>query len=100
MSDVVKWALLVAGFLALIALILTLPVAKFFGSGAPTVSQGLAIIADLTSHYLYTARAFINIFLTGPGRKVLTGIIGYLFTRWIVLMGVKLTTWIYHFIFK
>lgn len=100
MSDIIKWGLLATAVISLVAVIVTLPIVNFFGSSSAVVSEGIGVILDITSPYLYTARAFINIFLNSWGRKILTGLITYLFFKWFLVLNLKVTTWVYHFIFK
>lgn len=98
MSNIVKWALLVAGAVAIIGMIMALPFASYLN----TTELGVAIgnIADICGGAFYNARGLLNLFLLPFGRTVLTGLIAYLFTSWIVKLGIKITVWIYHFIFK
>lgn len=98
MSNIAKWALLIAGAIALIALVMTLPFASFLNTGdvADTVNQIVGICGNAFS----SARGLINNFLLPQGRTILSGIIVYLFAKWVIISGIKITTWIYHFIFK
>lgn len=98
MSDIVKWGLLVAGALLIIGLILALPFVQFFNLG-----EFSALLGDLTSlisGVLISARGLLNNFLTPFGRTVLTGVLAYLFSKFFVTLIIRVTSWIYHFIFK
>lgn len=98
MSDIVKWGLLVAGALAVIALIVALPVTGFID--VSKVSEGIAGIVSICGSALHSARGFINNFLSPFGRSVLTGLMYYLLCRWLITLTIKFTIWVYHFIFK
>ena len=98
MSDVAKWTLLVAGAVALIALIIALPFVKFIDVGefASILSQ----IVDIAGSGFLFGRGLLNNFLTPFGRKVLTGLIYWLFGKWILPITIKIGAWIYHWVLK
>lgn len=98
MSEVVKWGLLVAGLLVIIALIVALPFVEFidFGEFGNLITQ----LVSLCSSAFSFGRGLINNFLTPFGRTVLTGIMIYLIGKWAITIGIKITSWAYHFIFK
>ena len=100
MSDAIKWALLVAGVVSLILIILSMPFAVYLGDSATEVSNGVTKIVSYCGQYFRQARGFINCFLTSSGRTVLSGLILYFFTKYFVKLTVKITAWIFHFIFK
>lgn len=98
MSDIAKWGLLIAGALVLIALIVALPFVEFINVG-----QFASLINNITSvvgSAFQWARGLINNFLTPFGRTLLTGLMAYLFGKFAITIGIKITAWIYHFIFK
>lgn len=98
MSDIAKWALLVAGAVVIVGLIMALPFVEFIDVG-----EFGALITDLVEicgeHFRF-ARGLINNFLTPFGRTVLTGLIFWLFGKWAIMIGIKIATWVYHWIFK
>lgn len=98
MSDIVKWGLLAAGAIALIALIVALPFTQYLN----TVQLGsmISAVIDIAGDALYTARGLVNNFLHPFGREILTGIMLYLLGRWVVTLTIKITAWIYHYVFK
>ncbi len=98
MSDVVKWGLLVAGIVAMLAIVLALPFVQYidateFGNA---VGDVISVCGDSIRH----ARCIINNFLSPFGRELLTGVLYYLFGKWAITLGVKITAWVYHFVFK
>lgn len=97
-SDIVKWALLIAGAVALIVLIVALPFVQFidFGEFGALISNVVSVVGSAFAK----ARGLINSFLSPFGRTLLTGILVYLFGKWAITIGIKITAWIYHFIFK
>lgn len=98
MSDVAKWALLVAGIVALIALIVALPFVKYID--ATEFGEALTTIVNIAGDALSNARGLINIFLSPFGRGLLSGIIVWLFGKKLIPLVIKVTAWAYHFIFK
>lgn len=97
-SDVAKWALLVAGAIALIALILSLPFVQFINF--EEFGNLLNKITEVVGNAFQGARGLINNFLTPFGRSLLSGIMIYLIGKWAITIGIKITAWVYHFIFK
>lgn len=97
-SDIAKWALLVAGALALIGLILALPFAEFLNVGE--LSTAISNVVSVAGSSFGTVRGLLNNFLLPFGRDVLSGLLVYFFCKWIITIGIKITAWIYHFIFK
>ena len=98
MAEAVKWALLVAGALLVISLIAALPFTGFID--VSSFSNGISSIVNFAGDALRSARGFINNFFSPFGRTVLTGLMLYLVGRWVITMTIKLTVWVYHFIFK
>lgn len=98
MGEFVKWGLLVAGAVALIALVVSLPFMEFLNIGE--LSTQIGVVVSNCGSFFANARGLINMFLAPFGRTVLSGLIGYFMTKWILKLGIKITAWIYHFIFK
>ena len=98
MSNVVKWGLLAAAVVALIALIMALPIVGFVD--VDEFGSLLGQLATLAGGVFKSARGIINNFLTPFGRTLLTGIIAYLFGRWAITLGIKIVSWVYHFVFR
>lgn len=98
MADIAKWALLVAGILIVITLILALPIATVL-SGS-NISEIVSSFTSVMSPFIRTARGFINIFLDPFGRTLFSVVIGYLFVRFFLLWPIKAISSVYHWIFK
>lgn len=98
MADIAKWALLIAGAIVLIALIVALPFVEFIDVGQ--FGDLIGDIVAVAGTAFRGARGLINNFLTPFGRGVLTGVLAYLIGKWAITIGIKITAWIYHFIFK
>ena len=98
MSDIVKWGLLAAGAVALVALIVALPFVDFINVGE--LGSLIGRLVDLVGGAFTSARGLVNNFLTPFGPDVLTGIMLYLHAKWVITLSIKITAWIYHFIFK
>ena len=98
MSDVAKWALLVAGAVALIALILALPFVEFIDLGE--FSAALSNVVSIAGNAFLFGRGLINNFLLPFGRTVASGLMFWLFGKWAITITIKIGAWVYHFIFK
>lgn len=98
MSDIAKWGLLVAGAVALIALIVALPFVEFINVGEFT--SAINTIVEVCSDGFLFGRGLLNNFLSPFGRGLVTGILLYLFGKFFIGITIKITSWIYHFIFK
>ena len=98
MSDVAKWAILVAGALVLIAAVLSLPFVEFinFDEFGAAISNVISVAGDAFTF----GRGLINSFLLPFGRHVFTGLLYWLFGKWMITTAIKIGAWIYHFIFK
>lgn len=98
MSNAVKWALLGAGAVLLIGLVMALPFVEFinFGEFGGAVSNIVSVCGGLFS----SARGLINCFLLPFGRTVLSGLLIWLFGKWAIMISIKTVTWVYHFVFR
>lgn len=98
MSDIAKWALLVAGMVAIIALIVALPIFDIIN--VDELTNTVSSIATICSNALQSARGLINYFLTPFGRNILTVVIGYEFGKFAYKWGIKILAYAYKWIFK
>lgn len=80
MSDIVKWGLLVIGFISIIALIIALPISNVLPLATTSLSEGIRYVVKYGAEGLYQARALINTFLMGYGIKLLSALM-----MWLVL---------------
>lgn len=87
MSDGIKWGLLAAAIIAIIAIIVSLPLGQAINISE--LSSALSGIVSITGSFLLKARNLINNFLTPVGRTILTGIIGYICFKWIYTNGTR-----------
>lgn len=98
MSDIVKWGLLTAGLIALVALVFALPVAGYMDLGQ--FSSALGNIVDICASMFLRCRNLVNCFLLPFGRILLTGIMIWLIGKWAITIAIKIVAWVYHFIFR
>lgn len=98
MSNAVKWALLAAGLVALIALIMALPFVGLIDYNE--LASSVSAIINTAGNALYTGRCLVNNFLSPAGRTILSGLLMYLCCKWAVTIAVKIAAWVYHFIFR
>lgn len=98
MSDIAKWAILVAGFITIMSLFLVLPIVDALNPSAVTSSIG-GVLSVAGSH-LKNARGFLNNFLTPVGigglNVALLWVVGKKFITWLI----RITVGAYRFIFK
>lgn len=100
MSDIAKWAILVAGFLAAIVAICTLPFVSFLPSGIADTVDYLSGAVEIVKPYASNARGLINLFLFPFARNMLSGCLLYLMFKRLMTLSVKISAWAFHFIFK
>lgn len=98
MSDAVKWALLAAGIVVLIAAIVALPFMEGVNSGK--FAEMINTLVTIAGAAFRAGRGIINNFLTPFGRGLLTGLLYYLLGKFFITMAIKIGSWVYHFIFK
>lgn len=98
MSNIVKWALLAAGAVLLVGLVLSMPFVGVIDFGE--LSGAVNGIVSICGTSFSAAKGILNNFLTPWGRGVLTGVIYYEISKFAVTLTIKITTWIYHFVFR
>jgi hypothetical protein len=98
MGDAIKWGLLATAIIVLIALVVALPFTNFIDVGEFT--NGLTTIVNVCGNAFTSARGLINSFLTPFGRNLVTGMLIWFFGKWAITITIKITAWVYHFIFK
>ena len=98
MSDIAKWALLVAGALVFLGLILQLPFVEFIN--VEEFLSALGNIASIAGDAFTFARGLLNNFFLPFGRKIITGLLIWLIGKWALQISIKIGAWVYHFIFK
>lgn len=98
MSNIVKWGLLAAAVVALVALIVALPFNDYISSS--NFSEAVNVIINYLGKYLKFGRALLNNFLNTWGRTALTGLIAYSFTKFFITLSIKVGSWVYHFVFR
>lgn len=98
MSDVVKWGILVAGLVAIVAMILLLPI--FDAININALTESISGITQTAAGALQSARGIINFFLLPVGRPILTVVIAWLFSKRLVLWSVQILSKVYTWIFK
>lgn len=96
MSNAVKWALLSAGLISIVVIVAN------FGllGGVAFIGESFGVILSLAGSMLSVARRILNNFLPVEGRVFLTGILFYIFFKWVLAIAVSITATVYHFIFR
>lgn len=98
MGDIAKWALLVAGIVAIIALIVALPFVEFIN--VDEFGAAVASVVNIAGSALRFGRGLINNFFSPFGRNVVTGLLYWLLLKPFLMTGIKAMIWVYHYIFK
>lgn len=98
MSNAIKWALLAAGAVVLVGLVLALPFVDVINFGE--LSGAVSNLISVCGVSLQSARGIVNCFLSPWARGVLSGVIYYEIAKFAITVSIKITTWIYHFIFR
>lgn len=98
MSDLAKWGLLLAGLIAIVAAVVSLPV--FNVIDIPTLTSSVSMITSVCSSSLQSARGIINFFFPESVRPLVTVALGYMFTKFLLVWVIKIFSLVYSWIFK
>ena len=98
MSDVAKWALLVAGFIAILALILVLDPFQYIDNSV--LGNAIDTLIELASDGFMFGRGLINNLLSPWARTALSGLMFWLIGKEFITWTIKISVWVYHYIFK
>ncbi len=97
MGDLVKWGLLIAGIVILVAMVLQLPI---FAVDLGAFGDGIAAILDVCGDALVFARSVVNLFLTDWGATILTGLLVWIFLRWLLIKNIGTIIAVYNYLFR
>lgn len=98
MGDIAKWAILIAGIVIVIGLIMALPIIGYID--VSVYADGLATIISYAGDALIFARGFLNNFFSPWARKAVSGLMLWFVGKWLVTYSIKVMVWVYHYIFK
>ena len=98
MSDLAKWALLLAGLVAIVAAVVALPIFQIIDIASLT--SAVATISVKCSSYLTAARGIINFFFFPAMRPMLTIAIGYSISGFLLIWAIKIVSMVYCWILK
>ena len=98
MGDVVKWGLLVAGIVLLVAMVAELPFLEFMN--LDELTGAVANVVAICGNAFRFGRGLINNFLTPFGRGAATGLIYWIICKPFIMQGIQYLVWVYHYIFK
>lgn len=98
MGDVVKWGLLVAGIVLLIALVMELPFLEFMN--IEELTGAVATVVGICGEAFRFGRGLINNFLTPFGRSAATGLIFWVICKPFIMQAIQYIVMVYHYIFK
>lgn len=98
MSDAIKWGLLVAGIIAVIALVLAIGFQNYIL--VDTFVNACNQLVSIANGYLIMFRRLINNFFFPEVLPVVTFSLWYLILKPFLTFTIKVTVSIYHYIFK
>lgn len=98
MSNIVKWGLLAAAVVAMIALIVVLPFNDYINVSEFT--SAVNGVVTLCGSYFKFGRGLLNNFLSPFGRACVSGLLAYFFGKFFITIAIKIVAWIQHFIFR
>lgn len=98
MSDVAKWAILIAVAIAVIAMIVLLPVTGMIDISALT--QGLNNIATIMGYYLIQAKGFLNCFVPPGFEWMITASISWTLLSKLLCWVINVSSQAAHYLFK
>lgn len=98
MSDAVKWGILAAGLIAVVALIMALPFTGLIDGTA--LASAVSTLVSYCGTAFAFGRGLINNLVSPWARGALTVLLGYMITKPLVLNVIKLAVWALHFVYK
>lgn len=98
MGDVIKWGLLVAGIIVVIAMVAELPFLEFMN--LDELTGAISSVVSICGDVFRFARGLINNFLTPFGRVAASGLIFWVICKPYILQGIRYLVMVYHYIFK
>lgn len=98
MSDIAKWALLAAAAVVAIGLIMGLGIADAMNGAL--FSTAVANIVSVAADGLRFGRGIVNNLVLPAAIPVVTAVLSFVTLKWLVTLTVKVTAWVYHFVFK
>lgn len=98
MSDAIKWGLLVAGIIAIIALVVAFGFGNYIDS--QVIVDGCNILVKYAGSAFKSARGLINNFFFPIVYPAVGFVIWWLIVKPLATATIKLTVSIYHYIFK
>lgn len=98
MSDAVKWALLVAGAIIIIGLVVDLAVVDFID--VDIFGSAISSIISVVGEGFNFGRGIINNLLSPWARSALSVLLYWIIGKEFILWTIKVSVWVYHFIFK
>ena len=98
MSDVAKWALLIAGILVIIGLILALDINTLIDFAV--FNEAIDTIVEYLEDGFKFGRGVINNLLSPWARSALSGLLVWIIGKEFIIWTIKISVWAYHYIFK
>ena len=98
MTDGIKWALLVTGFILVFGLIVALDIFKYIDLGV--FEAAVSTLLNLAGDGFSFGRGLVNNLLSPWARTALSGLMYWLIAREFIIWTIKVSVWVYHYIFK
>lgn len=98
MSDLAKWALLAAAAVVAIGLIMGLGIADAMDGAL--FSTAVANVVTVAADGMKFGRGLVNNFVLPQAVPIVTAVLSFVVLKWVVTLTIKVTAWVYHFVFK
>lgn len=98
MSDIAKWAILIAAIIVVIGLVMALPFYEYID--VSKFSAAVVTIISVAGDGFTFARGLVNNFLSPWARGVFSGLLLWLIGKYVIIYTLKVSVWVYHYIFK
>ena len=98
MTDGIKWIILVAAAILIIGMVIALDITQYIDLGV--VRDAITTIVSYAGDAFDFGRGLINNLLSPWARVALSGLLYWILGKEFILWTIKVSTWVYHFIFK
>lgn len=98
MGDLAKWAILAAVVITIVSMCVAFPISQYIK--LDVYAAGISTIVNYTSEALMFGRGLINNFLSPWARSALSGLMIWLIAKWLLTYTLRITSVVYHWIFK
>ena len=98
MGEVAKWAILAAVVITIISMCVAFPITQYIK--VDVYLNGITTVIDVAGDALLFGRGLLNNFLSPWARTAVSGLMIWLIGKWLLTYTVRVTSIVYHWIFK